>query len=76
MSNNNPAISFSVVIIIVIAILTLLVSMIPPPEKRHDVNSEQARELCTRMGKVMGTEKAVVVGSMCCTEYTCLEIKR
>lgn len=34
------------------------------------------QELCTQMGKVMETEKAVSVGSMCCTEYTCLEIKQ
>lgn len=36
----------------------------------------QNQELCTQMGKVMETEKAAAVGSMCCTEYTCLEIKR
>lgn len=36
----------------------------------------QNQELCTQMGKVMETDKAVAVGSMCCTEYTCLEIKR
>lgn len=65
-------IAFIVFIALVFAASTLAVKLY---RTKTDYRT-QKQELCTQMGKVMETEKAVAVGSMCCTEYTCLEIKQ
>lgn len=60
---------------VVVAIITVVaLALVQSGNNTETISKNQ--ELCTQMGKVMETEKAVAVGSMCCTEYTCLEIKR
>lgn len=57
-------------LVVLICLPLLLVFLAPTYSK-----SDRLETACKEMGKVMETQKAVLVGKMCCTEYSCQEIK-